>query len=364
MAMPTTGSWALTGIRGALRRRAFAAGTALLACLAQPAAADEPVRIKVVGGHASVMQYRQYEEPFWTKRVMELSGGRLSATVKPFDHSGLRGQDMLQLMRLGVVPFGTALLSLVSADEPELVAVDLPALNPTLADIRATVADYRPHLDRVLKQRHGIELLGVYAYPAQVIYCTKAFKGLSDLSGRRVRTSSVGQSELVSGLGGVPVLVPFTDLVGAVKQGVVDCAITGTRSGAEIGLSEITTHIHAMALTWGVAIFGANQTAWAALPDDLRTVIRRGVADLEREIWDAADRETALGLACNTGSSTCAGKPGRMVLVPVSEEDERQRRRLLAQTVLPSWLDRCGEGCVAVWNEFLAPRTGIRLGAE
>lgn len=362
--MPSRGRGTATEIGGALRRGALAALAALLAGVAQPAAATDPVRIKVVGGIASVMQYRKYEEPFWSKRIEELSGGRLSATIKPFDHSGLSGQDMLQLMKLGVVPFGTAALSLVAVDEPELGVIDLPALNPTIADIRATVTAYRPHLDRILEERYGVELLGVYAYPAQVIYCTKAFKGLQDLAGRRVRTSSVGQSELVSGLGGIPVLVPFAELVGAVTKGVVDCAVTGTRSGQEIGLSEVTSHIHPMALSWGLSFFGANRTAWMALPEELRAVVREGVADLEGEIWRAADRETALGLACNTGTSACTGKPGRLTLVPVSSEDEKRRRRLLVETVLPRWLDRCGDSCVDIWNEYLAQRIGIRLGAD
>ena len=116
---------------------------------------------------------------------------------------------MLQLMRLGIVPFGTALLAVVSGDEPELNAVDLPALNPDMQALRKTVALYRPHLQQMLRTKFGIELLAVYAYPAQVIFCAKPFTGLSDLAGRRIRTSSVGQSEMMTALGAIPVLTPF-----------------------------------------------------------------------------------------------------------------------------------------------------------
>ena len=56
------------------------------------------------------------ERPFWEEQVETLSGGRIKAEIHPFDRSGLPGQEMLQLMRLGVVPFGTALLALVSGD--------------------------------------------------------------------------------------------------------------------------------------------------------------------------------------------------------------------------------------------------------
>ena len=77
---------------------------------------------------------------------------------------------MLQLMRLGVVPFGTALLALVSGDEPELNAVDLPGLNPDMAALRNTVKLYRPHVQQMLHEKFGIELLAIYTYPAQVLF--------------------------------------------------------------------------------------------------------------------------------------------------------------------------------------------------
>ena len=85
-------------------------------------------------------QYVRYEEPFWRRRIGDLTGGRVVAEIAPFDRSGIRGQEMLQLMRLGVVPFGTALLAVVASEEPELNAVDLPALSPDIATLRSPPA--------------------------------------------------------------------------------------------------------------------------------------------------------------------------------------------------------------------------------
>lgn len=332
----------------------------MLFLVAADASAEEPLRLQIMGGLSGVSQYVRLEEPFWRQRVPELTGGRVQAEIHPFDQSGLRGQEMLQLMRLGVVPFGTALLALVSGDEPELNAVDLPALNPDMTALRKTVGLYRPHLQQVLRDRYGIELLGIYAYPAQVIYCAKPFSGLQELAGRRVRTSSVGQSEMMTALGAVPVLTPFAEIVNAVRTGVVDCAITGTLSGNEIGLSDVTTYVHAMAISWGLSFFGANLTAWKALPTDLRDVLQRGINELERNIWDASERETAEGLACDTGSTECThGRRSRMKIVPVTPEDNAYRSRILVESVLPNWVQRCGPACAIAWNQTIAPVLGI-----
>jgi TRAP-type C4-dicarboxylate transport system substrate-binding protein len=339
----------------------------LVGCLAvsNARAADAPVQLKVVGGLAAVSQYTKFEEPFWTKEVPQLTGGRVQAEIHPFDRSGLPGQEMLQLMRLGVVPFGTALLALVSGDEPELNAVDLPTLNPDIASLRKTVGAYRDHLHEILQQKYGVELLGIYAYPAQVLYCAQRFTTLKDLAGRKVRTSSLGQSEMMSALGAIPIVTPFSEIVNAIKTEVVDCAITGTLSGNEIRLPDVTSYISPMAISWGLSFFGANRLAWDQLPSNVREVLRDGIGKLERSIWAAADRETATGLACNIGSGACVGgKTDHMTLVPLTAEDEVIRKQLLTKSILPKWILRCGTDCVTAWNSNLGTTLGIQVSGE
>jgi TRAP-type C4-dicarboxylate transport system substrate-binding protein len=323
-------------------------------------AAEEPLRLKVVGGLADVSQYVRFEEPFWRKRISELTNGRVVGEIAPVDRAGFRAEEMLQLMRLGVVPFGTASLVGVTTEAPALTASHLPAFTPDLASLRQTVRLYRPHLKQILQERYGIELLAVYTYPAQVTWCRRPFNGLGDLAGRRVRTSSVGQTEMFEALGATPVVIPFAGVVQAMKAGVVECAVTGTLSGLAVGLQEVTTHVHSMALTWGVSVFGVNQEAWRALPQDTRDTIRKGVAELEDNIWDSVARETGDGLDCSAGKSSCANGPrGNLTIVPVTPADDSRRRSLLVQTVLPRWVDRCGPDCADAWNRYLGPTLGI-----
>lgn len=357
---------------GWLRALALAAALSCPPAVAQPAGApapngapESPVRIKVVGGLADLSQYIRHEVPFWTRTVPEMTGGGLVAEIAPFDRSGIRGQEMLQLMRLGVVPFGNALLGIAAADEPELNAIDLPVLNPDLATLRRTTGLWRPRLQELLRERYGIELLAIYTYPAQVMFCRRPFSGLGDLAGRRIRTSSVGQSELVTGIGATPVVTAFAELVPAVREGVVECAITGTLSGNAIGLHEVTSHVSRFAISWGVSIFGANSGAWASLPEPIRDRLRAGIEQLQEEIWQAAERETEEGLACNTGRADCVtGRRGRMTLVEERWQDEAQRLQMLRDVVLPAWVLRCGPDCSTAWNDFLAPSVGIRAKAD
>ncbi|MCX5514009.1 TRAP transporter substrate-binding protein [Kaistia algarum] len=344
-------------------------GLALVACLSAAAPAEDrgqaAVKLQIVGGLGGVSQYTKLEKPFWESEITRRSQGRIAAMIRPMDGGGLRPQEMLQLMRLGVVPIGTALLSVVSGDDPELNAVDQPVLNPDMVTLRQTVHVFRGRLRDILLARYNIELLGIYAYPAQVVFCSKAFTGLDDLAGRRVRTSSVSQSELMTGLGAIPVLLRFAEVAPALRDGVVDCAITGTLSGYEIGLYDYTSHVHAMALSWGLSVFGANVTAWKALPPADRLVIRNGVTELENRIWKQAETDTNRGLACNAGTADCGVVPARpMTVVATSQSDAQRRNQILRDVVLPRWIERCGEICMQDWNTYFAVLHGIKVGTK
>lgn len=325
-------------------------------------AQEPPLHLRIVGGLAGMNQYTRHEAPFWTQRLRELSGGRITAEIVPNDQAGIRGQEMHRLMQLGAVPFGTALLSRIALSDPELHAVDLAAMNPDVASLRRAVAAFRPHLERALRERHGIELLAIYVYPAQSLFCARPFGTLADLAGRRVRVSNASQADLMRALGALPTSTEFAETVAALRSGNVECAITGTMSGFQIGLHEVTSHVHAAPITWGLSLFGANAAAWAALPESARALLQRELPRLEQAVWGEADTETRDGLACNTGAASCpqrGGRPGRMVEVRTSATEQAQLRALFANAVLPRWLERCGKGCAELWNRELMPVTGI-----
>ncbi len=354
----TRGGRALARARHALAGLALVAG----ALHAPPCAAQADEHLRIVGGIGGVNQYTRYEEPFWTQELKRLSGGRASAEIVPYDRAGIRGQEMLRFVQLGVVPFGTALLNLSAVIDVEIAAPDLAGLNPDLPALRRSIAAFRPHLERVLRERYGSELLAVYAYPAQVTFCAKPLTGLADLKDRRIRYSSATQADWIAALGAIPVQTPFNEIVANVKSGNIDCAITGTMSGNTIGLHEVMTHLHTMPVNWGVAMFVANGAAWAAVSKDVQELLRRELPKLEQAIWAEAEKETSNGIACNTGSPACVGgRPGHMVVVRASAADSAKRQEILVHNVLPAYLKRCGPRCAQVWNQTLGAANGVAL---
>lgn len=327
-----------------------------------PAAAAPRVKLRIVGGLAGVHQYTRNEEPFWSRELSRLSNGKYSAEIVPFDRAGIPGGDMLRLLELGVVPFGTTLMSSLQNSHPRYAAVDLAGLSPDMASLRQVVAAWRGYIENRLRAQHNIQMLALYVYPAQVLFCKGAFDRLADLKGRRIRVSSPTQADFLGALGAIPVTTGFGQIMANVKSGNVDCVVTGTMSGNTLGLHEVTSHIHTMAITWGLAVFSANKSAWDNLPPDLRALISRELPRLEAAIWSESERESSDGLACNTGAATCrGGRQGQMVQVQLSAADEQLRKSIFTNTVLPRWLERCGADCAEIWRQTIAPVTGIEI---
>jgi len=321
-------------------------------------------RLRIVGGLAGVSQYTKHEEQFWTKELPRLSEGRYSASIVPFDRAGVPGQEMLNLMRLGVIPFGTALLSQISVQYPELGTPDMAGLNPDIPTLRRTVAAFRPYLEQNLRDRYGAEVLAIYIYPAQAIFCAKPLRGLADLAGRRIRVSSATQADFVLAVNGTPVTTEFSEVMSNMNSGNIECAITGTMSGYSLGLNEVTHYLYTMPVSWGLAVFAANREVWSTLPPDLRALLRQELPKLERAVWAESERETGAGVACNTGAASCGkSKKGAMTAVSPTLQDEARRKDIFANKVLPAWVQRCGPICARVWDDTVGPVVGLRAPA-
>lgn len=316
--------------------------------------------LKVVGSWGFLSQYKNFEGPFWTTTVPEQSGGQVTAEVTPFNQLGLKGDEIIRLMQMGLIDFGTAVLAYGASDDTEVEGLDLAGLSPTAVDARKVVDSYLPVLDAFFQRKHGVKVLAVWPYPAQVIYCKTKLTRIADLKGRKVRVGTRPIAEFVEALGGVAIDIPFGDAYAQIKRGNIDCAITGTLPGNIARLPEVTHYLYPLPLGWSMAMLGVNLKTWNALDPKVQAFLSQGINLLRDGIWAASSHETDDGIHCNTGSADCVGgHRDDMVLVPVSDDDRKQLRTLLRDVVLRRWAQRCSDGCVADWNRTVGSLTGL-----
>jgi len=316
-------------------------------------------QLKIVGGLSNLTAYTDYERPFWTKTIPEKSGGKVTAEIKGFNEMGLKGPELLRLMSQGVVEFGTATLSYFASDNPINEAIDLAGLAPDVATARKVTEAFEPVYAKFYGEGSKVKLLGISTYPAQVLFCNAEVKGLADLKGKKVRTSSRNQAEFVEAVGGSSVTMAFGEVVPALQNKVVDCAITGSLSGYSAKWYEVSTHLYALPINWNQQIHAVNQKAWDKLDPKVQAFLQAEVKTLVNDIWDAAARQTQEGYDCNTGAAACPNPvKGKMVLVQPSAADMEELKKI-RQTVLSKWAARCSAQCVSDFNATVGKTIGV-----
>lgn len=310
-------------------------------------------------------QYVRVDQPILRDLVGQRSGGRIEVQLSTHAERNLSGTELVRLVRSGQADIGASTLTTLSGDVPILDGIDLAGLAPSI-DVARKIADgMLPVVNRDL-ERFGARLMVIYPFPAQVVYCRAPFASLADLRGRKVRTFGNSLVDFFTALGAQPVSIGFPEVYSALERGVVDCAITGTGSGVAARWPEVTTHISNLPVSWALAGYMVNVAWWNRLDPAVRTFLEGALREVSEKQWELGAAATRDGLDCAIGNAAAcrihvlATRP--MTEVPATEADRVALREILEKNVLPGFVRRCGARCGEVFNQVIAPLTGVRAG--
>jgi len=332
----------------------FLASTVIAALLAPvPALAQglPPTQIKVIASSDQSTLHKSLERPFWTERLPKASGGAIKVEFSGLLSSGLKGPEIVRLLRTGAIDFAHGVFASVGADDATFEGMDLAGLTTDIQTARRVSDAYKPVLDRGLTEKHGIKLLAMVPFTSQVFFCKPAIAGMTDLKGKKVRVFGRSLADFVTAMGGTTVTIPFGEVVPALQTGVADCAITGTASGNTAKWTEVTTYLYVLPVGWSVSFYAVNLARWNGLDPKVRAFLQQQIADFEDEIWKFTAEENKDGINCNVGRDPCKfGVKAGMKLVELSAGDQPALARVMREVVVPAWAKRCGAACAKEWN--------------
>jgi len=291
-----------------------------------------------------------------------MSEGGIATAVTAFNKAGLKGSEIVRLMNLGSVDIGTVILSYISAEDPIVEGVDLAGLAPDVASARSIAMAFTPAMSRHFEKKYGIRVLTFWPYPAQMLLCKGPITGLDDLKGKKVRVSLRTTSDLLEAYGAVTLSIPFDQVYAKIKEGAVDCLVTGTLSANAAKLYEVTTHLYNLSLGWSTMMLAITQASWDRLSPADQALLSGGLLELSDTLWNAAAAQTAQGLACNAGQENCQmGQKGAMKLVSATQADRDKIKRLFPNFVLKRWFERCGSACAEEWTGSVGKLLGVSV---
>jgi TRAP-type C4-dicarboxylate transport system substrate-binding protein len=342
----------------------FAATSALAQSSALTLGPGAPLTISFVGGGTpQLRQNALVAIPFTKTTIPQRSAGRVTVNFSTWSEMNLYGPEIIRLTRQGQVDIADAALTVVAGDVPILDIADLAGLNPTIEDARKVAHAVLPELNKEL-ERLGVRIVAVYPSPAQVFFCNKPITGMNDLKGKRVRTFGPSLSDFVRAAGGQAVSISFGEVYSALERGVIDCAISGTGSGNAAKWYEVSTHLYTLRVGWSTMAYYANVAWWNKLAPDVQRFLAANLADMEEKLWKLGADQTADGIACNTNRAGCnVGTPSKaapMTEVMPSAEDTARLRKILEDTIIPAWVNRCGARCGEIFSRVVTPVAGVK----
>jgi len=326
-----------------------------------PAQELPKTHFKVIGLNSPTPVSIVDELPFWRKTIPEASKGAVTADVTPLDHMGIDEKTMLRLLKLGVMDFAAMDISKMAGDDPRFEACDLAGLTLDPDKARATCNAYREVIDRQMQKNWNAKLLAFGGNTPQVLWCREVVGGLDSFKGKKIRVFNNTMRDFLGGLGATAVSMAFAEVVPALNNGVVDCAVTGSLSGNTAGWNEVTKSIYPMSLGWSINVLAVNLSSWNRLDPKVQQFILGQTKAYEEKMWATIKTITAEADNCNTGQQPCTmGKLAKSTIVPVKPEEAETHKKLVEGAVLAGWAKRCGAECAKEWNETVGKLLGLK----
>ena len=337
----------------------FTACTALTV-LAVPAFAQETQHIKVVGTWGYLNTWTQVEKPYWTEELNAASNGTITVDALPMTEVGLKGSEVMRLLQLGIFDVAHGIISYLG-DDPYAEGADLAGVVQDWEQAKAAQTAYQEILAESFANTYQAKMLGVYPFPSQLLYCNAPVSGLDDLVGKKIRSYSKSMSDLITGLGAVPVTIAFGEVVPALQLGMVDCAVTGTLPAYTSGWGDVTTHLVRLSTGYAFSFVAASDVSWNRLDESAREAITSSIGSMIDRAWEVGERDDAMGISCLTSGPCDAGEPAGLVDVALSDADRQKLASVLEGTVLATFAERCSADCVASWNDTLGQAVGLSI---
>lgn len=259
-----------------MRRLLSQIGLALGVIGAAASANAQEFKLRVADSFPTTHQY-SINTKAWLDRITELTNGRVVFEYYPAEQLA-KSADLLDAATTGIADITYAAPLYMSDRLPLSTVTALPLvgnvsdpqkLNEAFHDLALNDlndAEYKPQGVRVVRT--------LVTAPYQLMMRNDQITTLSQLKGKKVRSSGGVQERSVEKLGAVPVGIPAPDLYPALQRGTIDGSLFNTPTAAGYKLEEqLKWSTDNLNLGLFPVLYVINEGVWSKLPEDIQKAI-------------------------------------------------------------------------------------------
>jgi TRAP-type transport system periplasmic protein len=222
----------------------------------------------------------------WFKQIEEATGGKVK--IQPFYGETLaKGKDMWNATKMGITDMAWAFHGYWPNMTPVTDVISLPAMSFTTAEKGSEVLwkmfEKTPEIQNEFKD---VKVLLFYtSAPYTLITTKKQVNALDDLKGLKLRMTGGPPTEMVTALGGVPMLIPMPDSYLSLQKGVIDGMGAPWEAVHVWRFYEVVkyyTEVPFPAVYFSIIM---NKKKWDGLPKDVQDAIMSVSGEAGSKFW-------------------------------------------------------------------------------
>ncbi|MFN8682533.1 TRAP transporter substrate-binding protein DctP [Paracoccus sp. P2] len=346
--------------------RAALVVVALAATCGAASAELETVHLEMINGNHGDPTTINILQPFFDKTLPEASGGKITARSVAYTELGMSGFEMMDLLKLGTNDISWGVPGYLSGEAPIAEGIDLPGLVGGFDKTFAAQDAYREILDRALRENFNAKLIFYSQQPALQAYCNLTPAEIENFSldtmrGKKARIHSTAFADFVETFGGVPITMPFADVIPALERGVLDCALTGPTAAYAVKIGQVANTVVEIRSGYTPHFFAMNLDSWNGLNAETQEFLTQKFAAVEVKSREYVKHLQDIAANCLADGPCELGEPLGMKYVKLTSGDEARLRQGVEDTVLTRWASRCGPGCAEEWNNALGSIFGMSI---
>jgi tripartite ATP-independent transporter DctP family solute receptor len=274
---------------------------AVVALIFAPAAMAKNIVIKVGHGHTATHSYQLGLERS-AQAIKEATNGRITLKFYPSAQLGNERQ-MQESLTTGTLEM--TITGLANLYDPAFALFDFPFLYDNRTQIKHVMySDLMKDMGQGLIKK-GLRIIGLMEVGFRDVTSNKPINTPADLKGFKIRTpESPAQIECFKAMGAMPTPMSFSELYGALQQGVVDGQENPLENIFNGKLYEVQKYVNVTKHIYNFAYVFISEKFWKTLtPEDQKLIaseVKKGclwqIDYLKEKEADYADQLRAKGM--------------------------------------------------------------------
>lgn len=228
----------------------------------------------------------------FAKEVNEKTEGRVNIDVYPNSQLGSE-TDMLEQIQLGTLDAGAIMIGSMQSIEEKMAIEDLPYMWKDIEHARAAFdGKFGEHLGEIMGG-HGMKKVGYIEWGyRQITNNKKPIVVPEDLKGMKIRVAQTKlRVDAFEEVGALPTMLAFSELYGALQQGVVGAQENPLSNIVAANFNEVQKYVSLTDHFYNQAMMVFNDDSWNKISEEDQNTILELMKELSEKVKVANDED-------------------------------------------------------------------------